>query len=96
MGLESMRPNSRAGLHRSEEETILESSLESFPASDPPAWVSGKDFCPKDTYSGSVKRSQECRERHGLIARIIDRCMKTVRRSQDLRSEKHPPCGSCS
>jgi hypothetical protein len=33
---------------RTEEEVILESSLESFPASDSPAWVFGRDRSPPE------------------------------------------------
>jgi hypothetical protein len=64
---------------RSEEETILESSLESFPASDPPAWVYGRDIPPKTSPSKATEQRDPTKGDIGCIKRLAAWLMGRLR-----------------
>jgi hypothetical protein len=75
---------------RSEEETILESSLESFPASDPPAWVYGKDKPPKPPPSAERPHSEA--RKSGRLKRLVERFKQRARSFKDNSSNDRPCC----
>lgn len=75
---------------RSEEDTILESSLESFPASDSPAWVFGKDLPPKPCPSPPPERPRNDSRGFGCLNRLAVRFRKGARPLKDDSSSDRP------
>ena len=63
---------------RTEEEIIFESSLESFPASDPPAWVYGKDRPLEEDAAPDRARSISESKKEGFLKRILLRFWSSV------------------
>lgn len=61
---------------RTEEEVIFESSLESFPASDPPAWVFGRDRSPPKPEREIQKPACDVRR---IPGHIIERAVAKLR-----------------
>lgn len=92
MVIQSSQQPPHRDVPRTEEETILESSLESFPASDPPAWVSGKDVSPSTVSASRSQRAEGHLKREGWFKRTLHRLIGGARALQDPASEK-PPCG---
>lgn len=88
MVIESSQPPPRRDAPRTEDETILESSLESFPASDPPAWVSGKDVAPvrRSTVRGQGEEARSKGE--GWFKRTLRRLMGRARTLTGVDSDK--------
>lgn len=72
---------------RTDEEVIDETSLESFPASDPPAWVFGRDLTPPGSsqYGCSVLSRVE-----HIPLYILEKALSALRTIRSGRDIAHP------
>lgn len=73
---------------RTDEEVIMETSLESFPASDPPAWVFGRDQAPAPEVGDFCSWRSKIER---VPAHILEKALTVLRhiRSSD-RDNAHP------
>jgi hypothetical protein len=92
MAIQSSEERHRSFSPRSEEDTILESSLESFPASDPPAWVSGKDIPPKASPLQPPERLPSDLKKVAWLKRLTDYFRKRPQSLKDDSSVDRPCC----
>jgi hypothetical protein len=79
--------SSLSSVTRSEDEVVNETSLESFPASDPPAWVFGRDLPPPcESEVNDSLRSRVVR----LPSHILEEALTALRSIRTGGKSEHP------